>query len=890
MEVVAKDSEDETEDMAALDLKKKNIVSPRNTRLGNTSFHQSPGQIGTSRNSAYITAFESFSNVGSTSKDKSTPRKETGFQKASLSRDLSNSSCARSPAKISSEAPANVPDAAEISEKFEQVVASAPGSTKNPIDGGLSSKSMKSSLPLRPERIEHKSGSPLSNVSKNGLLGGFNTPKKIDLYGTDSCGIRSPSKGSSKGQTIPRGSSRSPLLSHSPNPLIKSGSASKPMEMLVSRPSTDGSCRLAFDMSPNKGNSSSREDASGGFLIPSEEIQDGTGSGGVKTPLKGALLNLDEEGRSSSPSKKKMSLSRSGLKSTKLSSSPKILRGSGLDTKATDMLVSGSSVPASHQKANDDSTNATCCLREDVGAINMLSEREGDENGSAGIKTPLGGASVHMNEGQTSNTPSTKKLTFSRSNSKSTKLNRSRKTSMATKATEGLVSGSLAHGSHQSAVDKSPPTNITGLLREEIVPTSKEAPVISALREDKQECNGQTPKRSRGRPKKQSLPNLIVNELSLGRTKSATAGEETHPSDQPDMEPPFPSTSTGVEKSDVQADMNPSKVDLIATKSKKKTLARKTLGTKPSICKGKPTRNKGFLSSLLQSEFSGHSNRAVATEDTNNAPIAEVSVAVSPRTNEDIPVDDETEAPECEEPNNFDKGAKNFVAVEEPHSEKATPKRKEPSEKTTKTKKGANTKVKKNAEAKKSVCNQKPELPESKSTDAVAEKKISGNKKRPLAKTKINKSNNPTEEAKQDETKSISSNEGTLILAGKTSKRPSKKLKRSDDVEKENEPVTNEQHSVSCDKGAVAKSTSHRLKEPLNVSTDVHNMKIEPACFILSGHRLQRKEFQQVIKRLRGKVCRDSHSWSYQATHFIVPDPIRRTEKFFAAAASGRYS
>ncbi|KAL0420108.1 UNVERIFIED_CONTAM: BRCT domain-containing protein [Sesamum radiatum] len=66
-------------------------------------------------------------------------------------------------------------------------------------------------------------------------------------------------------------------------------------------------------------------------------------------------------------------------------------------------------------------------------------------------------------------------------------------------------------------------------------------------------------------------------------------------------------------------------------------------------------------------------------------------------------------------------------------------------------------------------------------------------------------------------------------------------------------------------------------------------VKSEPAWFILSGHRLQRKEFQQVIRRLKGRVCRDSHHWSYQATHFIVPDPIRRTEKFFAAAASGSW-
>lgn len=65
-------------------------------------------------------------------------------------------------------------------------------------------------------------------------------------------------------------------------------------------------------------------------------------------------------------------------------------------------------------------------------------------------------------------------------------------------------------------------------------------------------------------------------------------------------------------------------------------------------------------------------------------------------------------------------------------------------------------------------------------------------------------------------------------------------------------------------------------------------MKVDPQWFILTGHKLQRKEFQQVIRRLKGKLCRDSHQWSYQATHLIVPDPIRRTEKFFAAAASGR--
>uniref|UniRef100_A0ACD5V9H4 Uncharacterized protein n=1 Tax=Avena sativa TaxID=4498 RepID=A0ACD5V9H4_AVESA len=64
---------------------------------------------------------------------------------------------------------------------------------------------------------------------------------------------------------------------------------------------------------------------------------------------------------------------------------------------------------------------------------------------------------------------------------------------------------------------------------------------------------------------------------------------------------------------------------------------------------------------------------------------------------------------------------------------------------------------------------------------------------------------------------------------------------------------------------------------------------LDPACFILSGHRQQRRDYRSILRRLKGRVCRDSHHWSYQATHFIAPDPLRRTEKFFAAAAAGRW-
>ncbi|XP_060217625.1 BRCT domain-containing protein At4g02110-like isoform X1 [Lycium barbarum] len=114
-------------------------------------------------------------------------------------------------------------------------------------------------------------------------------------------------------------------------------------------------------------------------------------------------------------------------------------------------------------------------------------------------------------------------------------------------------------------------------------------------------------------------------------------------------------------------------------------------------------------------------------------------------------------------------------------------------------------------------------------------------------------------------------------------------------VEKENRPLTGGQSWSYNECGAGETSPKCDKRKPLKAdvanprSLQVTKAETEPKWFILSGHRLQRKEFQKAVECLKGNVCRDSHQWSYQATHFIVPDPVRRTEKFFAAAASGRW-
>ncbi|KAF7804908.1 BRCT domain-containing protein [Senna tora] len=118
------------------------------------------------------------------------------------------------------------------------------------------------------------------------------------------------------------------------------------------------------------------------------------------------------------------------------------------------------------------------------------------------------------------------------------------------------------------------------------------------------------------------------------------------------------------------------------------------------------------------------------------------------------------------------------------------------------------------------------------------------------------------------------------------------KENRPIDGEKDSEEVMNVGNSVIKASVGLAKiNEKAKKKMALNLSPPEDNKRAkgEAACFIVSGHRLQRKEFQQIIRRLKGRVCRDSHQWSYQATHSIVPDPLRRTEKFFAAAASGRW-
>ncbi|PWA54478.1 BRCT domain, Zinc finger, RING/FYVE/PHD-type [Artemisia annua] len=155
-------------------------------------------------------------------------------------------------------------------------------------------------------------------------------------------------------------------------------------------------------------------------------------------------------------------------------------------------------------------------------------------------------------------------------------------------------------------------------------------------------------------------------------------------------------------------------------------------------------------------------------------------------------------------------------------------------------------------------------------TDANKETKKN---KRPLSKTK----KDPALSVKEvTETKAVKKK-------GKTTSSRSVKA-RDMEAQKENMEIAEDDRST--DNKQVLKSATEGSEKVTRKSDKADS---EPKWFILTGHSLQRREFQQLIRRLKGRVCKVSHQWSYQATHFIVPDPIKRTEKFFAAAASGRW-
>ncbi|KAL2556601.1 BRCT domain-containing protein [Forsythia ovata] len=565
-------------------------------------------------------------------------------------------------------------------------------------------------------------------------------------------------------------------------------------------------------------------------------------------------------------------------------------------------------------------------------------EKDQVDAGFVGMETPSNGTMLHLDKGEISFVHDKRKMTVSYGSSKMLKSSHDSETILEdesmVKRTDWSPSGSLIDGSCRMDNCVSPENN-TGYMTRQKCSDVAHQPSLYEL-----ECRSLT-------------SDLEAKDLSLSKTEHPIPQVVVQQSDQHNIEAPSPGTKiTEVKKSNDQAQLELPKRWDSALQSKTlshRKPAKKTLGSRTRPSKGNATKPKDSFeihNTLLQNDSAIRSIGVIEMEDNEKfgsskkldifpptssghmgqkTELNDLGISGYETIDKDGSMDDETEAPKDKEENKFDVALdiEKTAEIEAQHLENTfTDKRigvNDSAKQTDGSIIGAKAKAENSGkeregiEAEMAVCSKEIEVSESTLVQQGREKNLTKGKKRPLNKTKnrallmatnVGNSDEVGQKngcnTKQIEEKTAAQNEETSHSADQMKACPSKKSKNLTELEKENSPFVMRSQNMSNDKKAVGKMMPKSSKKPLKDSkaanTDLDSAKVEqflkvtePVWFILSGHKLQRKEFQQLIKRLKGRVCRDSHKWSYQATHFIVPDPVRRTEKFFAAAASGSW-
>ncbi|XP_059438388.1 BRCT domain-containing protein At4g02110 isoform X1 [Corylus avellana] len=425
--------------------------------------------------------------------------------------------------------------------------------------------------------------------------------------------------------------------------------------------------------------------------------------------------------------------------------------------------------------------------------------------------------------------------------------------------------------------------------------------------------------------------------VDLGMGKSALeVGEKGEPENeqQQDIESSAIKKKLATEKSDgpCNASLPGGNDNLITQPLRKKTVAKKTLGSRPkstaNIQKGPVYVNK----TTSHDAAAIHSDEVKKTADHEKSPPTVNTEALKEVQTENVmksgdymenrneSMGDETEAPENKVEDELEKPLNEQKPGVVILTDKADTIMEENLEMVQHITNDYNTSMHDDAmaseegangiELEKTVCHKNVELA-STSLDLDGLKgKVNKGKKRPIGRTKMKMDVMKSKKVVDGEGSGTENNEGTgtekekrvLLPSGKTKSCPvlTNESENRCEGEKENKPVKDLSQGKECVRKPSVKSNimprkinqkagKVNQKSSTSVGEYPYGEKTEPTWFILSAHRLQRKEFQQVIRRLKGRLCRDSHQWSYQATHLITTDPIRRTEKFFAAAASGRW-
>lgn len=503
--------------------------------------------------------------------------------------------------------------------------------------------------------------------------------------------------------------------------------------------------------------------------------------------------------------------------------------------------------------------------------------------------------------------------------------------------------GNDARYLNETAAQNSPATVSTWMLasfdRKSVTPATPVSKTLASdIREDENvEEELQTP--LFGSEKANVTSKSDKTDACMSSAKDAI-GEPCEPEDKvPDIGVSSPTTQRSeTQKSNGSANLELLKGGSVEKHSKpvrSKMLAKKCLGSKKRLGKGTTANQKGSIylnNSTSQNDAVTCSIGGKETTDyrfinskkleTNVVTVMEVETKDAQQSGNEVDnksefMDDETEAPEDKEENEPE-----VAAIEEKHAEIEPEEKLEDVQHVTNNKDiimagkdecaMASDNTTDKSEQKRVVCGKKSEVVEPTHVKNASKERITKGMKRPSGKTnkkivpsvtKITNSNRAANEEvmSESDTDKIQGKKKESIphLAGKAKGTKSvNKLQNTLELGKENRPIDSGHTTVNRGKKGAEKVASSKVHIKIDSKTDESDLqsntvervlKTDPVWFILTGHKLQRKEFQQVIRRLKGRVCRDSHHWSYQATHFIVPDRLGRTEKFFAAAASGRY-
>ncbi|KAA8549098.1 hypothetical protein F0562_000782 [Nyssa sinensis] len=622
--------------------------------------------------------------------------------------------------------------------------------------------------------------------------------------------------------------------------------------------------------------------ASDGFGISSskiEQAEDGTGSGCAKTPLKGIDLCHQEGLSATLPEKRKLDVSCGSSKSQKMSHNPKAFIAEGL-------LVSNRTEGLEPASLIDGPSEINNCLSVGNNAHCL------DEH-AALRPVPV-------------NISATKSPSFNR------------RLSPHDMTTESVASEIRQDGNAKEAPQTLSiglkKTSLAGKLDVEDVAMSRQEHAVSEVREPQnklQDADVSSPRiRGLEYEKSNTAPNL--NLLNEGNAESLS---------------------------------KPLRRKMIAKKSlgsRQKLGKSNTANKKGSIYSNKTASHVDAVTCSIVGEETADHKKFVNSEKLEMVPpTVDVDEAKGMETsnvskygneveNKTLSMYDETEAPDDKDEREFEAsvigerpeevGPANMVdKVTEEKSEDANCITKKTKAKTLGMHDHTMTsgEDESGSELEKAVSGKNTELDKLNCKQNVGKGKITKGKKYPLSKSKkktvpsVMETRKSNEDVTGEKTKSKKKNEKMEMEkercisypAGKTKRTvPVNKSENSMEVEKENRPTSVGDKNVSYSKQWVGKVASKSTRTPMKIDVKagdtswdsvqverVLKVQTESVWFILSGHKLQRKEFQKIIRRLKGRVCRDSHQWSYQATHFIVPDPIRRTEKFFAAAASGRW-